>query len=268
MEKVRDRFWLWGHEGAAHNEGWGLPVPSRMTAAEAAHYLGTPGVVMVSYGGTPAPPFDQHAMALSSLDRVCWSIIGDSSTKRNDEQSDLDEVIRIAGKYPNTTAAIMDDFFHDKGDDAGRASADQIRTFQQKLHNTQRADGGTGLDLWVVLYSRQLEMDFTQHLECCDIVTFWTWNASQLVDLERNFARLEERAPDTRKILGCYLWDYGDHLPMPVESMKAQAEFGLDALRSGRIEGMIFLSNCVADIGLDAVEWTRDWIAKVGGETL
>lgn len=26
------------------------------------------------------------------------------------------------------------------------------------------------------------------------------------------------------------------------------------------MEGIIFYSNCIADIGLEAVEWTREWI--------
>ncbi len=268
MSTARDRFWLWGHVAASHNTGWGLPKNSRITPAEAAYYLGIPNVVMVAYQGKPEPPFDQEALALSPLDRVTWSIIGDSSSTRNDEKTDLDEVLDLAKKFPNISAAIMDDFFHDKGDSAGRASVDQLREYQNTLHAAPRANGQIGLDLWVVLYSRQLEMAFTEHVKYCDVLTFWTWNASQLVDLPANFARLEERAPNTRKILGCYMWDYGDHKPMPVDAMAAQCEFGLQALKDGRIEEIIFLSNCVVDVGLEAVEWTRKWIASVGDEMI
>ncbi len=268
MPLVRDRFWLWGHVEASHNTGWGLPRDSHITPTEAAHYMGIPGVVMVAYGGKPEPPFDQIALRMNSLPRVTWSIIGDSSTTRNDSATDLEEVIRLAGTQSNITGAIMDDFFHDGGEEAGRASVDQLREYRTALHGAARAGGAGGLELWVVLYDRQIEMDYLGHLEHCDVVTFWTWNAPDLADLGRNIARFEERAPDARKILGCYMWDYGRHLPMPVDAMKAQCEFGLQALRDGRIEGMIFLSNCVVDIGLDAVEWTRDWIREVGDEEL
>ena len=37
---VQDKLWLWGHDAGAHNEGWGLPQPSRITPTEAAFYLG------------------------------------------------------------------------------------------------------------------------------------------------------------------------------------------------------------------------------------
>ncbi len=33
-------------------------------------------------------------------------------------------------------------------------------------------------------------------------------------------------------------------------------------------KGMIFLEHGVCDIGLDTVEWTREWLAKVGEERL
>ncbi|MEA4888580.1 MAG: hypothetical protein VB070_03845 [Clostridiaceae bacterium] len=39
-------------------------------------------------------------------------------------------------------------------------------------------------------------------------------------------------------------------------------------MKSGKIEGVIFCANCIADLGLDAVAWTRRWIKEVGGLTL
>jgi hypothetical protein len=39
-------------------------------------------------------------------------------------------------------------------------------------------------------------------------------------------------------------------------------------LKKGDIEGIIFCSNCIADIGLETVEYTRKWIAEVGNERI
>lgn len=45
--------------------------------------------------------------------------------------------------------------------------------------------------------------------------------------------------------------------------MAFQCDFGLDMLRSGRLDGMIFLTNCVMGIGLSSEYFLRDWIDRV-----
>ena len=267
MSTVRDRFWIWGHLAGSHNAGWNLPASSRMTPVEGAYYLGVPNLLMIVYQGKPEPPFDQEALAMRPLKQVLWSIVGDSSSRRNDEKSDLEEVVALGAKYPNIIGAMMDDFFHNapnaKGE-IGRYSPTQLAAFQRAL----QAGAGRPLDLWVVLYKQQLELDIAAHLAQCDVVTFWTWRGPQLADLEKNFARFVERTPGKRRVLGCYLWDYGMHRPMPVDLMEHQCTLGLKWLKEKKIEGMIFLSNCVCDLGLDAIEWTREWIARVGDERI
>ena len=56
--------------------------------------------------------------------------------------------------------------------------------------------------------------------------------------------------------------------PMPVELMEKQCSLGLSCLKQERIEGMVFLGSPVVDLKLEAVEWTRKWIAEVGNEPL
>ncbi len=265
MNTLRDRMWLWGHVAGSHDTGWNLSATSRITPVEAADYLGIRNLIMVCYQGLPKPPFDQHALAQSTLDRVVWSIVGDSGSKRNDEETDLDEVLRIARKYPNIVGAMMDDFFHaeqgESGGEVGRYDSAALRGFQKRLHEEVRC-----LDLWVVLYKHELHLEVARHLEFCDVVTFWTWNAPELGDLETNFARFENKVGDARKVLGLYMWDYGLKKPMPVDLMEKQCELARTWVKSGRIEGMIFLSNCVCDLELEAVEWTKQWIAEVADE--
>lgn len=258
MGALGDSLWLWGHEAASHNEHWGLPAPSRMTPAEAAFYLGIPNLVMVVYQGKPEPPFDLHARALDPLRRVVWSIVGDSSSTRNDETPDLDEVVRLAAGHGNVTGAILDDFFHepDAAGAVGRYTPQALAGFRERLRAAARP-----LDLWVVLYAHQLHLPVRAHLDECDVVTFWTWRARDLPALPERFAQLEALAPAARRVLGCYLWDYGERAPMPLELFQGQVRQGLAWLREGRIEGMIFLATCICDLGLDTVEWLRRAVA-------
>ena len=146
---------------------------------------------------------------------------------------------------------------------SGTLSPEELKDLRKRLVIGERRR-----DLYVVLYEHQLGLPVGEHLEFCDKITFWTWRCEGLEKLEENFARLEELAPDHGKLLGCYMWDFGNKGPMPPGLMKKQCELGLRWLRQGRLEGMIFLANTVADLDLEAVEWTCRWIAEVGDEPL
>ena len=50
--------------------------------------------------------------------------------------------------------------------------------------------------------------------------------------------------------------------------MQGQSELGLEWLKAGEIEGIIFLGTNIMDKNLETVKWTREWIASVGGEKL
>jgi len=131
--------------------------------------------------------------------------------------------------------------------------------------------GTKSLDLWVVLYDRQLERFdlIKEHLALCDVVTFWS--LSTLHDLEQipySFAKLEELMPQKRKLLGCYMYNFGEKKPMPISAMKFQCELALEWIQQRRIEGIVLDESNICDYGFDAVEWTREWIRQVGDQKL
>jgi len=258
--KVRDRFWIWGQTPGGHhavlNNVWNLPGKSIMTPLEGACYLGVRNCCRVVINNEPSPPFDQHSMALVSMREVVWSILGAAGS--NGGGLDLDEVLRQAGMFPNITGAVLDDFFTEK-DSTPRMSIDELRTAHGRLHGNTRA-----LDLWIVVYDYQLKNPVGEYLNACDVVTFWTWKGRELANLDGNFERLKKMTPGKRRLAGCYMWDYGDSKPLTVDAMKFQCEKYLKWMRAGDIEGVIFCSNCIADLGLDTVEWTRKWIKEVG----
>ena len=101
-----------------------------------------------------------------------------------------------------------------------------------------------------------------------EIRSFWTWRPADLDRLPENLAALEKLIPGKPVLLGCYMYDFGQSKPLPVERMKMQVELGRHWLCKGRIAGMIFLATPNVDVGLEAVEWTRQWIGQVGEEEL
>ena len=264
-QTLRERLWLWGHEAGSHTTAaakplWHIPGRSRITPAEAATYMGIPNCIMVVYADRPAPPFTPAARPLAPLREVVWSIVGDAGSTRNDRQTDLEAVLQLSEQLPNVTGAIMDDFFY-RGQ--ARCTPAAVADVRRDLRLAARP-----LDLWVVLYSDQLDLPVGAYLELCDVVTFWTMRARELDDLERRFEQFTELAPGRRRVLGLYMWDYGGQRAMPIARMRRQCELGLQWLRAGRIDGMIFLASCICDLHLPAVEWTRSWIAEVGDEPI
>jgi len=259
---VRDRFWLWGHDAGSHNEGWGLPGQSRITPAEAAFYLGIPNLIMVRYQGRPPLPLDQFAVPLQALRRVVWSAVGAHGQSDEEERS---HVLDLAGRQSNVTGIILDDFFGSEpkpGEEATALSLDKLRELRGRL-----AAGPRGLDLWAVLYEHQLDPRLVPFLELLDVVSLWAWDLEKVRNIRESLGQLEMLAPSCRKVLGCYLWDYGGKRPMPLDLLKDLCAVGLSWLRQGRIDGMIFLASCICDLHLEAVEWTREWIAKIGDES-
>ncbi|HYL36278.1 MAG TPA: hypothetical protein VEV17_10235 [Bryobacteraceae bacterium] len=258
---VRDRFWLWGHYEGSHNGDYGLPGNSRITPVEAACYLSVPNVILVRYKGKPEPPFRQYALPFRALREVVWSVVGAGGATASEERS---RVLELTRQNPNFSGVMMDDFF--RGGKEGKVAAltvGELEALQRRLKTGPRK-----LDLWVVLYTHQLNDPVGEHLKHCDVVTLWTWKAADLGRLRENFEKAEEVAPAARKVLGCYMWDYGDHKPMPVSSMQLQCKQGLRWLEEDRIDGMIFLASCISDLELETVEWTRGWIQQVGSRKL
>lgn len=127
---------------------------------------------------------------------------------------------------------------------------------------------GKRLPIICGIYENQISPRIMPYLDQVDKVALWTWVAADLVDLENNFEKLEKLIAPKPVILGCYMYDYGGTRPISAEQMKYQCELGLQWLKDGRIDGIIFLASNICDQELDAVEWTRKWIESVGNDPL
>ncbi|HPP11285.1 MAG TPA: hypothetical protein PKW42_01005 [bacterium] len=259
MESVRERLWLWGQK--YHHLHYKLPGQSQIEPAPAARYLGIPNILIVRYGDWPPLPYHPLAESLREMKQVVWSIAGAGGTTINGQESDLNEVVALAASFPNITGAIMDDFFV-CGE--GRWTLEQVRGYRQRLHQFSRP-----LSLWCVLYlDRDIKTGIEKFLAEFDVITLWTWWGKNLKSLEENFQRAITLAPDKHFLLGCYLWDYGDDGPLPLNAMEKQCETGLFWLKKGQIDGLIFLASCLCDLDLETVSWTRRWISQKADQPL
>jgi len=119
-----------------------------------------------------------------------------------------------------------------------------------------------------VIYTRQVKPRARAHIAEVDELCLWTWRPADLENLEANFQALEKLAPDKPLYLGCYMYDFHECKPLPVTLMQRQVRLGSKWLKEGRIAGMIFLATPNVDVGLEAVDWTRQWIRENGDSPL
>jgi len=250
---MKEKLWLWGQMEGIQNGRWGLPGNSSIRPADACEYMGIENLFMVREFGKPEFPYEPYAESLKPLRKVVWSLVGAGGTF---EEGELDRIVRLKKNYGNVTGAVLDDFFIREEGEKGVFSPAGVSDIRETLHSHN-------MELWVVLYQHQMDWQIAPYLSECDLITFWTWKSEELHSIEENFRRLQNIVPDARKMLGCYMWDYGNSKPMPAGLMEKQSLFGLQLLKEGDIEGMIFLSTCICDLGLETVEWSRGFIKKM-----
>lgn len=132
----------------------------------------------------------------------------------------------------------------------------------------QRKVRGRKLPILAVVYTGQISPRAKWHLDEVDEVCLWTWRPDDLKDLEANLTALETLVPGKPIYQGCYTYDFHSSRPLNVPLMKEQTEKGCAWLQAGRIQGLIFLATPNMDVGLEAVDWTRQWIQDFGDKPL
>jgi hypothetical protein len=287
---IRDHLWIFtvaaGCDDNWYEEG-GVRGGSRMTPAEGAFYLNTPNLILVRDQDRPPLPnqekwrakttFEQYALSFRPLDRVLWSVVGSGG---KGGLAELGPVLQLAEKYPNIAGIYLDDFIVDtkprNGKNIGRPALDpaELQAARQRMKSLERP-----MEIWVTLYSHELLPEHRQYRGCepplaeflglFDVLTLWTWWSEELRSLEQSFAALEAIAPKSARIaLGMYVWDFPGKRPVPLELMKHQCELALRWIRQKQIHEIIVLGNTGLDLGLPSAEYVRDWIARVGKETI
>jgi hypothetical protein len=256
---LRQKFWIWGHEPGVHDH-YQIPGKSRMTAAEGALYMGIPNLMMVRYDKYPIAPYDQLALSFRSLDKVVWSLVGAGGRTSPEER---EEVFQLAKRHPVIKGVLLDDFW--SGGPEGNGGIVLTLDELKALHAKSKAQS---LDLWCVLYVSELFRQGTiaEYLNYIDKFTLWSWIPEHLNKFEDKIKLYEDLIPEKPRYMGIYMWDYGRCQPMPLHIVQMQCEKGLELIQQQKLDGLIFLATSICDVGIDAVEWVRNWISRVGDQ--
>jgi hypothetical protein len=262
---VRDRLWIFCC--AANSDFPAIGCRSVMSPAEGAFFLGVPNIIMVQSStkeapyGRLEPPFAQYTVALRPLKRVVWSVVGSGGFNA---PAETEEVLALPKTTSNFAGVMLDDFFTGRADGKrAQLTVEELKSIRQRLKQCNPK-----FDILATFYVKHFTLPLQDYLGMIDVLTLWNGDSADLVNLEAHFAKVEQVAPKARKMLGCYVVDYKRKTGVPVDLMRHQCETGLRWLREGKIEGIIFLGNTTMDLGFDSVEWTRQWVAKVGDQKL
>ncbi|MBI5818702.1 MAG: hypothetical protein HZA88_06925 [Verrucomicrobia bacterium] len=261
---VRERLWIFSC--AANSDFPHIGRRSVMSPAEGAFFLGVPNIIMVQSStkeapyGRLEPPFAQYTVALRPLKRVVWSVVGSGGFN---SPAETEEVLALPKTTPNFAGVMLDDFFTwSATGKRAQLTVEELKSIRQRLKQTNPK-----FDILATVYMKRFGVPLQDYFDLIDVLTLWS-GADDLVNLETNFTKVEQALPKARKMLGCYVVDYGRKTGLPVDLMWRQCETGLRWLRQGKIEGIVFLGNTTMDLGFESVEWTRQWIAKVGDQKL
>ncbi len=271
MTKALDKYWLFGVR--AHQDDTLLDAighgqgkrrnGSRITPAEGAFMLGVPNIIMVtSETGEPVPFTNdayQYCESFRPLKRVMWSSCGSSGWRNGNEESFICELTR---RYDNVCGTYLDDFFCRFGAKPQEHTDELlgcIRGIRSTLSTAARP-----VPIYVTAYMQGMEDIAQSVLDELDGLVFWTWRSAELPLLPKRLEQAEKRCPAHKKLLGIYMYDFTTREAVDMELMKFQCEFGLEMLKAGRVEGLVFEANSVMGIGLPTEEYLREWIAQTG----
>ena len=264
--KVRDKLWLFASR--AHDDDIWLGKSrnnrftcwSRITPAEGAAMLDVPNLIMIGSDGDPAPYSAEAYGYMESFCRmknVVWSITGSSGFRTGNEEKFICE---LAKRYPNVTGAFADDFLSNAEFDTIDMEEKRrlILDIRRVLDTAERP-----IPMWLTVYTKDVAKCDPAIFGLFDVLTLWNWNTMDFSHYKKNFELLEQKFPRQKKYIGVYLLRYDCGEPTPNDYLEQQCEFGLQMLKEGRADGIIFLTNCVMGVGLPSEYWVRNWIDKV-----
>lgn len=267
-ETLRDRLWMWGHEPETIVGTHNIPMGKNIGIADAIKSMGIPNVCVITFGDVPELPlWDEYCKQFNDTKKVAWSIMYGPERKYTHSQL-AEKAFKLTEKMPNLNEFYLDDFFDymaPPDEITGLAksymSIEKLKTLKSDMQKLKRKS-----KLTMVLYTHQLNPGIKQYLEYCDRVSLWTWWANDLSILENNFRKYREFMPDKPTLLGIYMWDFGNEKPIPLEDMKVQLDFAYEKLKTGEVDGLIFHCTPLCDLDIEAVHYSRQWIADHGDE--
>ncbi len=259
--KFRDLCWLWGHPEGRYNGLFGNENNSRMTPMEFCSYLGIRNTFMVRDGWEINRR--QYNKSFKRLKNVGWEC-NDSAL---DGTESLGVVLEEAKEFTNINCIVFDDF---KGPFCDKISIDNLYKAIDRAHKNEVKP----LDVWMVLYTNQFgknekdDADFQPYIDAFDGIIMWTWKECDVPLIPEKFEILKKYTPNTRRMIGLYLYNFGENKQATADAVKFQLDFAYDKIMKGEAEGVVFHTNTMADLDYEAYDVALAWMEEHGDDNV
>jgi hypothetical protein len=257
-DKLRDRLWIWGHPAESCRDINGLGKKPHVGPMEGMRYLGAKNMFFVPFR-FPMDIEKESAGAKDAL-RIGWSV---ENLNRPGSPS-LDMILEATPKYKNIDRVIYDDFFCPDKDSYHKCnweqfSVEDIKAHREKIHQA-------GLEMWVVYYEHQLELDTAEYLELFDGISCWFWFEPSKEEYQRMSKIFLEKTRGKKRLFGCYLYNFGQSREASPDLVDYQLDCNTRLIRQGELEGIVLHTNAVGGLGFAAYEEAKKWVETHGDE--
>lgn len=267
---LRDKFWLWGHPEGRYNDAYGNNQVSRMTPMEGCLYLGARNTFMIPDGWEINRR--QYNKSFTTLRNVAWECYNAAK-----EPATIEPLIQEAADFPNISGVVFDDFQRGGAAEYKQIPVQNLWDIRERLHNNEVRP----LNMWMVLYTHEFDLDpedpaskpydeeaFKDYVEPFDGIIMWTWCEKDVDKIPKKFEAFKKLTENKRRMVGCYLWNFGEKKPATGPAVKWQLDWWRERLLAGEIEGIVLHTNTMADLDLESYDAALAWMKEHGDEVL
>ena len=249
MNTIRNKLWIWGHPENSLFHCFGIEKESHVSPLDGIDDLGARNLFYVPMGRLS----DRKDLS-EKMNEKCgafgWSI-------ENPDQ--LEQYLQIKPTCPRFQITVFDDFFRPENEqnNASVHPAESLKELRKRVN-------AAGLELWVVYYERDIDVDLTPYLDCFDGITFWFWSQPGAEEYETMIKRFIEKTPGKRRMIGCYLYDFGREKSCDPNLVVRELNRDTELIRQGVLEGIILHTNAVGGCGEPGYEAAKKWVKENG----
>ena len=261
-KKLREHFWVWGHHTNCLYGGYGIKRESNMSPVEGVGYLGATNLVL-DIMDADVDRKEEIAKA-KDIPLLAWSVMDVAAHPEH-----ITELIEYKKQFPNLTRGIFDDFLCPANTQTNYTNypLEMLARYREMLHEA-------GLEMWMVLYTENFRVIDKETIQAYvnefDGVSLWFWNEKEVTDNFDGYVdTFFEMTKGKKRMIGCYLYDFGTEKEATAEAVVYQLEKERDMIKKGLIEGVVLHTNAVCMLDpYEAAEAGKNWMAENGDELI